>query len=362
MKSSDKIILEDVARAVEGMDLSQFKNSRILLLGASGVMGIYFAYFFYYLNMKFGFNITADLYTKNPVGATSPLAFLVGEKGFSFFQHDASEYKTYDARYDFMIHSAGYASPSFFLKNPIKTIDINYMGMKSILESAVQYSPKAKILYVSSSEVYGSPTPENFPTPETYSGNSSITNNRACYIESKRLAEVLCLGYVRAHDLYVRIARAALFYGPGITMNDGRVMGQFMNKAYTEKEIKMVDDGKDLRCFCYVSDAMREMLEILLFGKEIIYNIGSEEEEISILDLATVIGKRLSVPVVPGPGKDFAVAGAPSRVHLDMKKVREEFNFIPRVGIEEGMGRLIDWNLDIINEQGEASSPVAGSN
>lgn len=350
MKSSDKIIFDDIEQAVEGLDMSQLKGSKILLLGASGLIGAYFSYLFYYLNSKFGFDIEADLYTKNKITPDSRLAFLAEDKGIHFLQHDASEYKEYDKKYDIMIHSAGYSPPAFFLKDPIKTIDVNYMGMKSVLDSAVKYSPNAKILYLSSSEVYGSPTEGNFPTPETYAGNVAVTNNRACYMESKRLAEVLCLSYMQAHKLYIRIARPALFYGPGMTINDGRVIGQFISKAYKEKIIKMVDDGKDLRCFCYVSDTLRELLSILLFSKEIIYNIGSEEEEISIFDLATLIGKQLGADIVAGPGKDFAVAGAPSRVRLDMGKFKKEFNISPRVLMEEGLKRTIAWNMELIKE------------
>jgi nucleoside-diphosphate-sugar epimerase len=345
MKSSDKIIFEDVERAVVDLDLSLLKESKILLLGASGLIGTYFSYLIYYLNTQLGFDIKADLYTRVPITPRSRLAFLSEGKGIRFFNHDVSQYKEYNNPYDFMIHAAGYSSPAAFLQDPIKTIDLNYIGVKSILESAVKNSPNAKILYLSSSEVYGSPSAESFPTPEAYVGNSSITNNRACYIESKRLAEVLCLSYAKMHNLHVRIARPALFYGPGITMKDGKVIGQFMNKAYHEKVINMVDDGKDLRCFCYVGDTLTELLNILLFSKEFIYNIGSEEEEISIFQLATLIGKHLSSPVILGPGKDSVVAGAPSRVHLDMRKLKEEFGFTPHVRMEEGLRRTIDWNL-----------------
>lgn len=345
MKSSDNIIFEDIQKAIEGLDLSSFKGSKILILGASGLIGTYFSYLIYYLNTELHFGIEADLYTKNAVEAHSRLAFLLEDKGIHFFQHDASVAKVYEKKYDFMIHGAGYSSPASFLEDPIKTIDLNYVGMKSILESALQYSPSAKILYLSSSEVYGSPTPENFPTPETYVGNSSITNNRACYIESKRLAEVLCLSYIKMHLLSIRIARPALFYGPGITMKDGKVIGQFMGKAYNDKVITMVDDGADLRCFCYVGDTLRELLDILLFSKDIIYNVGSEEEEISIFQLATIIGGILDAPVKAGPGKDITVAGAPSKVHLDMRKLNNEFNFKPKVGMKEGLKRTIDWNL-----------------
>jgi nucleoside-diphosphate-sugar epimerase len=345
MKLSDKIIFEDIKEATEGMDLTPLKGAKILLLGASGLIGTYFSYFFYYLNTEFQFGIEADLYTKHAVEPGSRLAFLLENKGLHFFTHDASQPIIYEKQYDFMIHGAGYSSPAFFLEDPIKTIDLNYIGMKSMLESAIKYSPEAKILFLSSSEVYGSPTSEYFPTPETYAGNSSIANNRACYIESKRLAEVLCLGYIKMYNLWVRIARPALFYGPGLTMQDGKVIGQFMNKAYREKVITMLDDGVDLRCFCYAGDTLRELLEILLHAKDVIYNVGSDQEEVSIFDLATIIGEILHAPVIRGPGKNAIVGGAPSRVHLDMHKLNNEFNFKPRVSMKEGLKRTIDWNL-----------------
>src|SRR6185369_6441421 len=99
MKSSDKIIFDDIERAIEGLDLSSLKNAKILLLGASGLMGAYFSYLIYYLNSKLNFNIEADLYSKNPITPDSRLAFLAEEKGIHFLQHDASQYKTYDKTY-----------------------------------------------------------------------------------------------------------------------------------------------------------------------------------------------------------------------------------------------------------------------
>lgn len=351
MRSSDNIVIEDIKRSIAGVDVSALKSSRILLLGASGLIGAYFSYLIYYLNTERNFGITADLYTKRPVDENSRIALLRGVKGVRLLEHDAAEYKVYSEPYDFMIHAAGYGSPAFFLKEPIKTIDLNYIGMKSILESALANSPKAKILYLSSSEIYGSPTAENFPTPETYPGNSPTTSNRACYIESKRLSEALCLSHSAIHGSDVRIVRPALSYGPGMTMEDGRVISQFIKKAYNEKEIKMVDDGKDLRCFCYISDVLTELLDVMLFSKEKIYNVGSAEEEISIMQLAQLIGGIMNVKVTPGPGKDFSVANAPSRVQLDLTKLKKEFSFTPKVKMQEGLRRLVDWNMALIKEK-----------
>lgn len=350
MKSSQKIIFDDIKSVCDASNLDDFRQKRVLITGASGLLGSYFAYLFYYLNEQYSFDIKVDLLSKDEVPKSSLIYDIRAAKNFEIIQKDLSKCADYDKKYDYVIYAAGFAAPSVFLKDPFSTIDVNYLGMKYLLESMLKINPRAKILYFSSSEIYGSPSQENIPTPETYPGNSSVTNNRACYIESKRLTEVLCLNYVNLHKMHIKIIRPALVYGPGITFEDKRVLGQFMKKAYSQKTIDMLDDGSDLRCYCYVSDVLRQMVNVLLSGKDTIYNVGSSQEEISIKDLALIIGDILSAKVVLGPGKPLEVAGAPSRVRLDLSKVEKEFGFKPAVSMRDGLKRTIDWNLALISD------------
>lgn len=346
MKLIDNIVLEDVKRVSDCTNSTDLRNKSILLTGANGLIGSYLAYFFYYLNERFNYKIKVCLVTKNEISKNSRIYPLVGTSNFSFIQKDLSKPNVYYEKYDFIIHAAGYAAPSSFLEDPIKTIDVNYIGIKSILESAVKTSPHARILYLSSSEIYGSPASDNLPTPEEYEGLSSVTNNRACYIESKRLSEVLCLSYAQKYNLVVRIARPALSYGPGLGFNDGRVISQFIKKAHLNKIINMIDNGVDLRSFCYMSDVLRQLLNILLFSKDTIYNVGSQEEEVTIKELASIIGDLMKAEVVSGLGKNSNVIGAPSRVCLDMRKLENEFGFKPQVSLKDGLERTIKWNLN----------------
>ena len=350
MKSSDQIIIDDVERAIADIDLSSFKNARVLLSGASGLLGAYFAYLFYYLNTSKGYGVQADFITRNPINENSFLYKISRSEGFSFVAKDLSEPATYEGAYDFMIHAAGYGSPVRFIEDPIKTINVNFIGIKSMLEHAARTNPKCKVLYFSSSEIYGSPSAANIPTPETYVGNGAITSNRACYTESKRLSEVLCLAHVAQYGMHVRIVRPALTYGPALTFLSGRVIGEFMKKAYLTKTIDMKDDGSDLRSYCYIGDALRQLLVVLLFSEDTIYNIGSAKEEVSIKQLAEKIGALMDAKVVVGPGKDVAVLAAPSRVCLDMTKVKKEFGVEAEVSLGEGLKRMIDWNRALINE------------
>jgi dTDP-glucose 4,6-dehydratase/UDP-glucuronate decarboxylase len=323
--------------------MDPFAHSRILLTGASGLIGSYFAHLFHYLNEERGFDIEVDLITRSETTKGSRIYDLVGAKKFNFIQKDLSQYTVYKEKYDYVIHAAGYGAPAAFLENALRTIDVNYIGLKSILESCLATNPATKILYLSSSEIYGSPT--IFPTPETYPGNSPTTSNRACYIESKRLSEVLALNYISLRNAYIKIARPALTYGPGMSFDDKRVISQFIQKAHSEKEIRMIDDGRDLRCFCYMSDALRQLVNILLYGKDAIYNVGSSQEEVSIKQLADMIGELAGAQVIAGPGKTAAVAAAPSRVCLDMSKLEKEFGFTPSVRMKEGLKNTIEWSI-----------------
>jgi UDP-glucuronate decarboxylase len=350
MKTSQKIIYNDIKSICDTSNFSELRDKSVMIAGANGLIGIYFGYLINYLNENFDYNIQADLITRGEITPQKRIYDLKNAKNFNLIQQDLAQPSFYVKKYDYIVHAAGYGAPSRFLQDPINVMDVNYIGLKSILESYREVNPKARILYLSSSEIYGSPPPDQIPTMETYEGRSSITNNRACYIESKRLAEVLALAYVNLYKMNVKIARPALAYGPGLSMDDQRVIGQFIKKAYTKKVIDMIDDGRDLRCFCYISDMIKQLMHILLFGRDTIYNVGSSQEEISIKDLAMMIGEIMSAKVIVGRGKTAEVIGAPNRVCLDTRKVEFEFNFKPTVGMREGLRRTIEWNLVVEEE------------
>ena len=343
MTQSDKIIYEDVAKVADQVDLKPLFGKKVLVTGAGGLIGLYIAYLLRFLNEERNANIEVDLIIRGTGPSSERLKGFRGIKGMAVLHQDVSKPIRYTKAYDYAIHGAGYASPAVFLKNPLETIDVNVIGLRSMLDSLREINPAATVLYLSSAETYGSPN--MFPTPETYMGNVAVTNNRACYMESKRLSEVLGLTYQNQFKLKVRIARPALAYGPGLPMDDQRVMAQFMKKAYEQKVIEMIDDGADLRCFCYLSDMLRQLMSILLYAKDTIYNVGSAKEEITIRSLAMMIGEILNVKVIPGLGKNSAVKGAPSRVKLDLTKIESEFGFKPVVSMKSGLKRMIDWNL-----------------
>lgn len=195
---------------------------------------------------------------------------------------------------DFVIHAAGIASPGLYRQIPIETMDANVGGLRRLLDASVSWtqtgSPLSGFLFYSSSEIYGDPVPEAIPTPETYRGNVSCTGPRACYDESKRYGETLAVNFARVHGLPISIARPFNNFGPGMKINDGRVIADFCRAVLEDRDVVMFSDGSPTRTFCYVADAVVGYYKVLVKGgRAEPYNIGADAPEISMRDLADLV-------------------------------------------------------------------------
>jgi dTDP-glucose 4,6-dehydratase/UDP-glucuronate decarboxylase len=206
---------------------------------------------------------------------------------------------------------------------------------------------------MSSGEIYGNPPKEFIPTPETYAGNVSTNDKRACYTSAKRLAETLCFVYFEKYGVPVKIARPFIVYGPGLTINDRRVMADFIRVGLEKKPIVMVNEGLDSRSYCYISDATVAFLELLFSDKNgQVFNVASDLEEVTIKDLANLVHKICKIKKQVSVKKQDTVytKGAPQRVRPDISKFRGVFGFSTKVGIEEGLRRTIEWNRAVFGK------------
>jgi len=187
---------------------------------------------------------------------------------------------------DQIYHLASRASPKDFTEFPVRIALTNTTGTQNVLEHAV--GCQARVVYTSTSEVYGDP--EVHPQPETYSGNVNIRGPRGCYDESKRFGETLTVAYGRKYDLDVRTARIFNTYGPGMRPDDGRVIPNFLTQAIRDRPLTVYGDGSQSRCFCYVDDMIDGLVRLMetegLEGE--VVNLGSDDE-ISIRELADVV-------------------------------------------------------------------------
>ncbi len=251
---------------------------------------------------------------------------------------------------DYIIHAAGLASPIYYKKFPLETIESAIFGAKNLLELAREKKVKG-FLFFSSSEIYGDPDPNFIPTPETYRGNVSCTGPRACYDESKRLGETICLTYHEVHGVPVKIVRPFNVYGPGMRPDDYRVVPTFLTSAIFGKPLPVHDQGNQTRTFCYVTDAVVGFLKVLLSGRNgEVYNVGSDENEINMMSLAQLVAdiskKKVEIKKIEYPSR--YPQEEPRRRCPDLKKIRTTLGYKPSVSLRQGLLRTIAWYKSVL--------------
>lgn len=243
-------------------------------------------------------------------------------------------------KFDFVIHLAARPSPEDYMQHPVETALSNSLGTYNALEIARKSD--AIFLYTSSSEIYGHA--EIVPTPEDYWGKVNPIGVRSCYDESKRFSEALAMAYFREYGLDVRIQRPFNVYGPRLREDGsyGRVVSRFIYQALKGEDITVFGDGTQTRAFLYVSDWV-EATKRMLFTQGLkgeVFNVGSDKE-VKIVDLAkTVIrltNSSSKIKFLPPRPDD------PPRRAADITKAKKILGWEPKVNLEEGLKRTIEW-------------------
>jgi nucleoside-diphosphate-sugar epimerase len=246
----------------------------------------------------------------------------------------------------FIIHAASIASPIFYRKRPIETMDANVIGLRNLLEHSRTVPPES-FLFFSSSEIYGDPDAANIPTKEDYRGSVSCTGPRACYDESKRYGETLCVSFFRTYGTPIKIVRPFNNYGPGLKITDRRVLPDFFRDASVGKNIVLLSDGRATRTFCYISDAITGYLLALLSSNNgESFNIGSDKPEISMEDLAELViqttGARIKIEKQQSEDPQY-LTDNPQRRCPDLSKSRLMLGYSPKVGLVDGLARMFEF-------------------
>ena len=244
---------------------------------------------------------------------------------------------------NFIFHLASPASPNkkskrSYINYPIETMLANSLGTYNLLELARLCN--AKFLYASSSEIYGDPTVS--PQSEKYFGNVNPNGIRSVYDEAKRFGEAMTMAFVRKHDLDCRIVRIFNTYGPCMQSDDGRVVSNFIMQSLKNSPITIYGDGSQTRSFCFVED-MIFGLELAMFKEETkgeVINLGNPNEQ-TVLALATMVkqlaGSESEIVLEDLPEDD------PKRRKPDIEKAKTILGWEPRVSIEEGVKKTIDY-------------------
>lgn len=231
------------------------------------------------------------------------------------------------------------ASPIHYQYNAISTIKTNVLGAINMLEIAER--SHARILQASTSEVYGDP--KVHPQVESYWGNVNPVGIRSCYDEGKRCAETLCMDYHRQKQVSIKIVRIFNTYGPNMSLNDGRVVSNFIVQALRGEDITIYGDGIQTRSFQYIDDLVEGMIRMMATSEEFLgpVNIGNPGE-FTMRELAEIVVRltqsKSKIVYCPLPHDD------PRQRQPNISLAKEKLNgWEPKVPLEEGLLQTIDY-------------------
>lgn len=248
---------------------------------------------------------------------------------------------------DYILHMASIASPTFYRQFPVETIDANVWGLRALLDCYRERNIKG-LLFFSSSEIYGDPIREAIPTSEEYPGRVMSMGPRACYDESKRFGETLCYTYADQYKMPITIVRPFNNFGPGLGTGDKRVPADFAQAVLNGEDITILSDGSPTRTFCYIADAIVGYLKALTYGRFDYFNIGMDQPEISIKDLAQLYVKHAKVIMdyrgIVQYGKSSEeeyLTDNPNRRCPNIEKAKKLLKFQPSISVDEGVRRYL---------------------
>ena len=348
-------------------ELSALAGKRLLLTGGAGFLGYYLTQTVLHWNSTHSSaeRIKLTVLDNFLLGVPKWMNEWEGSSSLCLLRHDiATPLPVGLGAFDYVIHAASIASPSFYRKHPLACIDANVGGLRNLLDHCVRQTETGQavegFLFFSSSEIYGDPPPEQIPTRETYRGNVSCTGPRACYDEAKRFGETLCVSFSSQYHLPVKVVRPFNNYGPGLRITDGRVVPDFARNILRGEDIVIRSDGNPMRTFCYVADAVVGSYTALVRGEAAeVYNIGVEEPEISIAELAQLmigIARDLfhytgQVIFLPSEDQNYLVDN-PARRCPSIAKAKAELDYEPAVSLEEGLRRTMLWYRGVGDAEG----------
>lgn len=272
-------------------------------------------------------------------GSQRNIKHLIGNNRFVLITSDVTE-DLHISEADQIYNMACPASPRWYQEDGIRTLDTNVLGIRNVLEFA-SYNDNCRVLQASTSEVYGDPL--QHPQQENYWGNVNPIGPRACYDEGKRIAETYCMEYFKeGYD--VRIARIFNTYGPRMAINDGRAVSNFIIQAIRGEPITVYGSGKQTRSFCYVDDTIDGLIRLMNHNEEALYgdtcNIGNPIE-VTLLELALLIKELASSnsEII----HDDCPEDDPQKRKPDIFRAMHWLDWVPTVGLEEGLFRTIEY-------------------
>lgn len=337
--------MDDVSYASE-IDLpwEKLKNTKVLIAGASGMIGSFLVDVLMFRNQNMGMNCKIYAVGRNKNFAEERFQLYWKSPIFTFISHDISqplEMRTGE-KFDYILHLASNTHPVMYAIQPINTITTNVLGTDNLLRYAVGHCVK-RFLFVSSNEVYGENRGDVEFFDERYCGYIDSNTLRAGYPESKRCSEALCQAYRKEKGVDIVISRLTRSYGPTMLMSDTKAVSQFIKNGISGQDIILKSEGTQYYSYTYVADAVTGLLTVLLKGQDgEAYNIADEKSDIVLRELAAIIARFSGRKVVFELPDRIEKAGysMATKARLNGNKVKS-LGWNMKYNIREGIERTL---------------------
>lgn len=341
----NKIIEEDINNIIkEDIPWEKLENKTILVTGANGFIPSYIVRTL--LALK---HTKVIALVRNKDRALKKFSDILNDKNLNIIVQDITLPFKIDEKIDYIIHAASQASPKYYGIDPVGTLKANSVGTSYLLDLAVKNNIE-KFIFFSSGEIYGKINETTPQLREDYNGSLDCTDIRSCYGESKRMGENMCVCYSYQYGFDTNMIRLSHTYGPGISLDDGRVFADFVSNIINNKNIILNSDGSAKRCFCYITDMILGMFYVLFYGEnQNAYNIATDKET-SILELANTLTnlypeKQLSVQLNKNLSPKGYIKSQSTRANFNIDKIKA-LGWEPKIDIKTGFKRMIEsYNL-----------------
>ena len=336
----NKIIREDCLQIIHDNDVEKLRNKTFLITGASGMIGSYIANTLKVLNEVYDMNIHIILSVRNKNKLSEEL---LNDGHVTVIVQDVIDKFNIEGAVDYIVHAASPASPKIMKDYPFETNASNTIGTYNTLLLAKE--KKANYLFISSREIYGEPSDEvSVFTEDGPLGQVNPLIPRNGYAEGKKAAENMCIAMHEEYGINTKIVRLAHTYGPGMSINDGRVQADFLNNVIHNEDIVMKSEGTSVRTYTYIADAVNAIFKVLLSSNDVVYNI-SDDKEITIKELALVLVSLSENSKLVMEIDDSLAKGSASfkRGILSNEKITKELNWHPKYNVYDGFKRTIEY-------------------
>ncbi len=332
---------EDLRRILENPGIDAIKGKSFLITGATGLIGVCLIDALLYYNKVADADINIYAVGRNKDKAAARLGEYFEDPHFCFLEQDVRQPFPEDLQVDYIMPLASNTHPLAYSQYPVETIEINVKGAEYALKKAVGCG--AMVVYPSSVEVYGNARGEDVFT-EDYTGKLNLANARACYPESKRLSEALCLSYMAERGVDVKIVRLSRVFGPTMLTSDTKASSQFILKALAGEDIVLKSKGEQYFSYTYVADAVRAMLYVMLHGETgVAYNISNEQCNVKLKDFAGACARWAGKKVVFDLPSEMEMKGYSVAMHaiLDNKRLLA-IGFSPLYSFDKAIERTLN--------------------